>query len=153
MPTLNYTTKIAVESSIAEIQAMLVEHGADAVATTYQDRLPTGISFKLTTAHGQRAFSLPVDVDSVRQLLVKQSNSGAFRSDGYRVPKFETSEHAARVAWRVLKDWVEAQLAIIEAQMATIDQVMLPYLHVDGDRTLYDNYRDHELRALGAAST
>lgn len=29
-----------------------------------------------------------------------------------------------------------------------LDQVMLPYLHVDGDRTLYQSYRDQELRAI-----
>ncbi|WP_189339127.1 hypothetical protein [Williamsia muralis] len=38
-------------------------------------------------------------------------------------PKYQTPEHALRVAWRITKDWVEAQLAIIETQMVTPAQV------------------------------
>lgn len=63
----------------------------------------------------------------------------------------ETRAQAERVAWRVIKDWIAAQLAIVETQMVELDQVMLPYLHVDGDRTLYESYRDQELRAIGAS--
>jgi hypothetical protein len=54
------------------------------------------------------------------------------------------------VAWRVVKDWLEANLALVAAQMATIDEVMLPYLHVDGDRTLWQAYREREQAALTA---
>jgi len=32
--------------------------------------------------------------------------------------KYRTREHAARVAWRICKDWIEAQLAIVDAEMA-----------------------------------
>lgn len=53
-------------------------------------------------------------------------------------------EQAERVAWRVAREWLLAQLAIIEAQMATLDQVMLPYLQVDGQKTLYAAYRERE---------
>lgn len=148
MGTLNYTTKVPVAKTIGEIQEMLVRQGAATVATTYTDGQPTGISFMLNTPHGQRAFSLPVNVAAVNALLVKQNDNRELRPDGKRVMAFTTTEHAARVAWRVLKDWVEAQLAIIESQMATLDQVMLPYLHADGDRTVYEIYRDNEQKAL-----
>lgn len=55
---------------------------------------------------------------------------------------------AANVAWRVVKDWLEANLALIAAQMATLDEVMLPYLHVDEGRTLWQAYRERESLAL-----
>jgi hypothetical protein len=47
------------------------------------------------------------------------------------------------------RDWLEAQLALIAARMATIQEVMLPYLHV-GDRglTLWEEYRQSEQAAL-----
>lgn len=147
MPTLNYTTSVAASRTIAEIQTMLVKHGADAVATTYHNQTPTGLSFKLGTPHGVRAFTLPVDIDAVHRLLLDQVRTGDITRDRRRA---ETPEHAARVAWRVLKDWLAAQLALIEAQMATLDQVMLPYLHVDGDLTLYEAFREREQRALEA---
>lgn len=152
MPTLNYTTKVPVAQTIAAVQSMLAEHGADAVAVMYENREPCGLSFKLTTPHGPRAFSLPVDTRAVQRLLVQQSEDGKFRSDGYRNTKMTTPEHAARVAWRVLKDWLEAQLAMIEAQLVAFDQVMLPFMHV-GELTVYESYvqREDSLRAIEAS--
>jgi len=42
---------------------------------------------------------------------------------------------------------------IIEAQMATLDQVMLPYLKVDDSHTLYEAYTEREQNlAIGGAS-
>lgn len=143
MPTLNYTTSVPANRTIAEVQAMLAKHGAASVATHYAEGRASGVSFTLVTPHGSRAFTLPVDVDAVHRLLERQVQSRTIKERRYA-----DVAHAERVAWRVTKDWLAAQLALIEAQMATLDQVMLPYLHVDGDRTLYAVYRERELRAL-----
>lgn len=138
MPTLNYTTKVPVSRTLAEIQGRLAGHGASAVATRYASGEPVGVSFALDTPHGQRTFTLPVNIDGVHRVLCEQLSGRSYTS----------REHAARVAWRVVKDWLEAQLAIIAAGMAQLDQVMLPYLHVDGELTMYDAYREREQRAL-----
>ena len=50
----------------------------------------------------------------------------------------------------VVKDWIEAVLALIEARMVTIDEVMLPYLKVDQERTLWQAYQEREQAALDA---
>lgn len=152
MPTLNYTTKVPVSRTVGEVQAMLAAHGANAVAVRYDDGSPVGVSFVLPTPHGERAFTLPVDVPAVLRLLAEQARTGALRSAAPR-GGWATPEHAARVAWRVVKDWLEAQLAVIDAQMATLDQVMLPYLHVDGEVTLYQRYLEREQAALTAGSS
>ena len=65
--------------------------------------------------------------------------------------KLKTLEQAQRVAWRIVKDWLEAQLAIIETEMVTLDQVMLPYMQGDNGQTVYELYRDQQL-ALGTGS-
>jgi hypothetical protein len=44
-----------------------------------------------------------------------------------------------------MKDWLAAQLALIEAQRATMDQIMLPYLRTDRGITVYEAFRDHAL--------
>ena len=145
MGTLNYTTTVTVAKSLTEMQTMLAEHGASAVSVLYAQRKPAGLTFALPTPHGDRHFTLPVDVDAVHRLLVEQDKSkklaaASHRKRGY----YSTPEQAERVAWRIAKDWLEAQLAIVEAQMASLDQVMLPYLHVDGAKTLYAAYRERE---------
>src|SRR5438552_18436509 len=43
---------------------------------------------------------------------------------------------AVRVEWRIVKDWVEAQLALIETRMVTAQQVFLPYAIMRDGRTL-----------------
>lgn len=145
MPTLNYSTNIPVSRTVGEVQALLAAHGADRIAVRYSGKQPVGISFTLT---GSRAFTLPVNVEGVHALLVRQERAGEFRKLRRAAGTYSSPEHAARVAWRVLKDWTEAQLAIIEAGMATLEQVMLPYLHVDGETTLYQAYLEHGRRAL-----
>lgn len=146
MPTLNYTTTIAAEKTLGEITKALAQHGASTVGTTYRDGRPAGLSFGLPTPHGERQFALPVGVDAVLALLAKQKRA----RPGTRIQA--TREQAERVAWRVLKDWLIAQLAMIEAQMVAFDQVMLPYLLVDDVNTLYDAYKANEARALEAGA-
>lgn len=145
MPTLNYTTSVPASRTISEMQGLLVKHGAGAVVTHYTDQRASGLSFTLTTPHGARSFTLPVDVAAVHRLLTAQANAKKIRA------QYAELAHAERVAWRVAKDWLAAQLAIIEAQMATLDQVMLPYLHVDGQKTLYQAFVENEHRALPPA--
>ena len=133
---LNYTTKVAASKSLAEMQAMLVKHGATRIAVDYADDAATGLTFSLPTPHGVRLFSLPVDVDAMQVLLSTMKPTGG----GISVATLRSRAHAERVAWRVMKDWLAAQLALIQTRMATLDQVMLPYLHVDAERTLYAAY-------------
>ena len=52
--------------------------------------------------------------------------------------RYKTPEQAKRVAWRIVKDWVEAQLAIIETQMVKPEQVFLPYAITQTGETLYE---------------
>ena len=53
------------------------------------------------------------------------------------------------MAWRILKDWIEAQLAIVQAGLVTIDEVMLPYLRMSADKTLYAVMREQRLALPG----
>lgn len=139
---LNYTTKVPVSRTIAAIQGLLVEAGARSIMANYDDSGNTvGLMFAVHTPYGMRTFTLPVNAESVEKVLRRQ-----------RVPsQYQTPEHSERVAWRILKDWVEAQLAIIKTEMVTLDQVMLPYMQADDGFTVYELYRDRQL-ALPAGS-
>jgi len=52
-----------------------------------------------------------------------------------------TREHAAKVAWRITHDWLDAQLALIDARMSTLDEVMLPFMVAPGGQTMFELYR------------
>ena len=142
---LNYTTTIAATKTASECVARLAEHGASAIGITYANKRPTGITFKIETVHGERQFSLPVNTDGTLKALLNASRRGGI------APRYSTSEQAERVAWRVIKDWLEAQLALIEAGIADMAEVMLPYLHVAPGLTLYAAYAQDERLALTQA--
>lgn len=138
---LNYSTAIPVSRTIGECQEILGTAGATAVATLYENREPAGLSFRIATPRGLRDFTLPVNVDGVHRLLTEAYRQGKLRNSGGRPPaSFTERKHAAAVAWRVVKDWIEAQVALIDAEMVTLDQVMLPYLQVGDGQTLYQAF-------------
>lgn len=134
-PPLNYTTTIPATRTVGQCQAMLGEAGAAAVAVIYEDRAPAGLSFRLATPGGMRDFALPVNIDGVAHLLATADYPASVKTA--QLARYVTREHAARVGWRVIRDWLEAQLALVAAQMVTLDEVMLPYLQVGGGQTLY----------------
>lgn len=140
---LNYTTTISAEKTAGECMTILARAGADAVAISYENKMPSAISFRLETPHGFRDFRLPVNVGGMHKSLLKARLQR----------RYTDVEQARRVAWRVAKDWLEAQLAIISAQMVTIDEVFLPYLEVESGHTLYEAYTEREqLLAITAGS-
>lgn len=135
-PLLNYTTTVPVSRTIGQVQGLLVEAGARSIMAHYDEvGRPTGMAFAVQTAYGMRTFTLPVNGHRVEAVLKREKVP----------PRYLTPEHAERVAWRILKDWVEAQLAIIRTEMASLDQVMLPYMQGDNGMTVYELYRDQQL--------
>src|SRR5258706_4723923 len=143
-PPLNYTTKVPVNRTSGECLALLAQAGADHVAVSYTDKQATGLAFVLETAHGTRSFKLPVNIAGVSSLLRRADSPSSVSTP--QLSRYVTREHAARVAWRVIKDWLEAQLAIVAAEMSSLDEVMLPYLQVEG-QTLYTRYIANEQAA------
>ena len=119
MPILNYTTSIAVEKTTSEIQGKLARAGAQAVMTEYDaEQILSAVSFRMMCNSIMISFRLPAQIDRIYVLLQNDD----------KVPrKLKTREQAARVAWRIIKDWIEAQLAIVEAEQAEMVEVFLPY--------------------------
>ena len=135
MPILNYTTSVAASRTVSQMQEALAKAGATTIAARYDEGREIGLSFTLMTVYGWRDFTLPVDTDAVWKVIGRQRGIP---------PRLRNREQAERVAWRIAKDWLEAQLAIVESQMVSFDQVMLPYMHVDETRTLYQAYEQKQ---------
>jgi hypothetical protein len=142
MPLLNYTTSIDAERTAGDIIGLLARHGARMLQIEY-DHLanPAGLSFMIPTAEGELFFKLPVDADAVLRVLIQQSSKG-------EVPRsVAVPLQARKVAWRINLDWVKVQLALIESEMATLEQIFLPYMLVNG-RTVYQLMQAQAFKAL-----
>lgn len=140
MPILNYTTTIAAEKTAGEIQSKLAKAKAQAILCEYDENaVMCAMSFRIATKHGVIFFRMPANTDGVYRALCKDS----------KIPrKLKTRGQAANVAWRVLKDWIEAQLAIVEAEMADISEVFLPYAQAADGRTLYKTLEDGGFKGI-----
>src|SRR6516225_5429282 len=140
---LNYTTTIEPDKTAIECIGILVKHGAKNVALSIgEDKIPDGLDFVIVTPWGPRQYSLPVNLAGTEKALLK-----AWR-DGKIDRRFSRPGQARRVAWRVLKDWLEGQLALIEAGVAELQQVMLPWMRVAVGKTLYQAVAENEMKAL-----
>lgn len=132
MPIKNYTTKIPAIQSVAEIVGALAEHGATKIQQDYNQGKPVSVAFMIDTPAGPRGFKLPSSAERVRAVLAAQK------------VKVDAAQ-AERIAWRILRDWVMAQMAILETEMVAIDQVFLPYMVNPQGTTVYELYQHKQL--------
>jgi hypothetical protein len=139
MPILNYTTKISPEKTVSEIQARLVKNGARQLNFDYNDSGELRVlTFRMDFDGNPIYFSLTPNVDGVLEAM---KNSGAPRS-------LLNTEQACRVAWRIEKDWIEAQLAKIESGLATPIQLLLPYAVTKDGSTFYQKIKKNPTNLL-----
>lgn len=141
MSLKNYTTNINSGRTIGEIQQILSKHGATAIMTEYENGEAVALSFKINTVRGEVGIKLPSNIDKVLRVLKNQKQNNTQIKD--------TKEQATRVAWRIIKDWVEAQMAILETQMVEMEEIFLPYMINNNGQTLYESFKNNQLMIGG----
>ncbi len=153
MALLNYTTIKKPEETISDIQQMLSRWGVQAIMTEYEGRQVSSVSFKIQVGDQEMAFKMPCNWRQVHAVL-KAHNLNRKRKRVGNYMKLEklindSEEQAISVAWRIIKDWIEAQLALVEVNMATVPQVFLPYAITRDGRTLAEKVLDDPGLLLG----
>lgn len=129
MAIKNYTSEVSAHQSLGEIQGALAEHGARKIMIEYDEAgRPSGITFAVMTPTGYRAFMLPANVEGVRAVMQRQHVKA-------------TDTQVERTARRNIRDWVLAQMAIVEAGMAQMDEVFFPYMTNSAGATTYQLYK------------
>jgi hypothetical protein len=104
-------SKIEPEQTISEIQKMLSRHGVTAMMTEYDGPQIASVSFRMNVGDKPMGFRLPCNWRAVVEIFKKQ---------GVRLKYGGTIEaQATRTARRIVKDWIEAQLALFEVNMVT----------------------------------
>jgi len=139
MPILNYTTTIEAGKTVGEIQSILAKAGACSVATDFVNGEPVAIMFSVPIAQDIISFRLPSNSQGVYKALCRDKSIAK---------KYQTQEQAQRVAWRITKDWVEAQMAIVQAGIALLPEVFLPYAVIPNGQTLFQAVQEKGLKML-----
>jgi hypothetical protein len=138
----NYSTAIAVDKTIGEIEKILSVHGAKRVMKEYgPDGIIAMLAFTIDTPNGEMPVKLPARIErmeGVFKVLVSQ----------HKLPQsyWGNREQAARTAWRTIKDWVDAQMALVEVEMAKCEEIFLPYVYSERmGQTLFEAIESHKV--------
>lgn len=81
--------------------------------------MPDALAFSIDFNGTPLNFVLPSKHDGVLRVM---------KADKKIPNTSKNMDQALRTSWRILKDWVEAQLAIVEADLAPIQEVFIQYL-------------------------
>lgn len=116
------------------------ENGVQAISIDYDDnRLPIALTFFVMINQNPVNFRLPSNWVGIKKLLDKNK----------KIPKnLKTEEQAIRISWRILKDWIEAQMAIIQCGLAELPEVFLPYAVTANGDTLFNALKSNNMKFL-----
>lgn len=140
----NYTSKVPPEQSVAEIEWLLVRAGARGISKDYENGEVVAITFLIDTGELPVRIRLPANPPAVLQVLRKQTKPPI------TVHKMKQLEaQSKRTAWRLMLDWCQVQLSLIEMHQAELRQVFMPYITNESGETLYQFLKAKQLPALG----
>ncbi len=141
----NYQATQSPTSSIAVIEELVVKRmNATQFFKEYKDGKIVAVVFVIPTKHGYRSFKLPARVNQVIRALYGEKRE-------YSPQQWE---QARITAWANVRDWVDAQVALIETEQVKVEEVFLPYMANERGETLFEVMEKSGMRIpqLGSGS-
>jgi hypothetical protein len=139
----NYTSNSKQTFDI--IQKALATHGAKQVFFDYNDQGQVkALAFSLQIKDKFYAFRLPARAEKVERFFQ--------RKDYWGQPLALTDEQKAqayRTAWANIRDWLTAQLALIETEQVRMEEVFLPYMMTGKETTVFEDFQNDKLLPTG----
>lgn len=155
----NYTSEVSVSKTISRIEDVLIRCGVSGITKEY---IGTTGKIGAITFHIQpdpdlptMTVRLPVEVERARDALWVNYADGeelnekgdALLSPYKKKRRADFQEQAERTAWKIIQDWVEVQMSMIQMKQADYREVFLPYVW-DGKRTYYQALKESGFKAL-----
>lgn len=129
MATLKNASSVASLPRIFDaIQKTLVSHKARHVTFSYDNERIVAMEFVIEIDGREYPFKLPARIESVEKIMYP----------GRRFLSPTQKTQAYRTAWANIRDWVAAQMALIDTGMARPEEVFLPYMVSNDGRTFYE---------------
>lgn len=141
----NYTSTIEASRSMAKIEELVVEIGANNINKKYEEKICTGITFLLFDQQLQQTipFHLQAQVEECFNILWKDVKRP--RQD----TKAILQKQAAKTAWKILSDWTEIQCSMILLGQAKPLQMFLPFVYdMKTNETFFDKVSNGKLKLL-----
>ena len=115
------------------IEGKLAGNGARQILKLYDEQgRVSGMCFMMMIDGHEVPFKLPARVENCERVLNENLTSRARPETRKKIP-----QQAERTAWKILSDWVEAQMAMIELAQIEVLEVFMPYLYNNQKKQTY----------------
>lgn len=152
----NYTSNVPVSETIAKIEKTLIRAGVCGVMKEYSaSGKVLAVTFHIEIGGAKMSVRLPADESAAIQALwLDYAEGERLTSDGNGLSnsrkskrKHDFIEQGQRTAWKLVQDWIEVQVSMIQMKQADFRQVFMPYIW-DGEKTFYQRIEAQKFRAL-----
>jgi hypothetical protein len=134
----NYVAATPVDDCLTQIRTSLAQHKARRIVFESNDKgEPTEISFQIDIKGVAYVFLLPARLEQVLGLVEQ-----AWRDMGRPLKGEALIQQARRTAWANIRDWVLAQMALIDSGMARTEEVFFPYLLNQDGQTAFEAFEE-----------
>lgn len=143
----NYTSTVPMINSIQRIEHRLAQVGALHITKSYpQDGSgkPIGMTFQIEVNGIPITFKLPAEVESTFNYMVKQKSKPPTKSQMENL-----KAQADRTAWKILSDWVDIQISMIELGKRDFIQTFLAESYdLNTGKTFYEKIKESNFQKL-----
>jgi len=144
----NYTSQVPASRSVAHIENSLVKHGAKNIIKIYENKKITGVVFIIEVSEKDIPFRLPARIDKVEKQLRKtiiRPRSGTLD---------RIADQAERTAWKLLADWVDIQMSLIELDLVELIEIFMPYIYDHKkEQTFFEQIKNNGYKLLSDNNT
>lgn len=142
----NYTSDVPVSQTIYRIEQVLIKCGVSGINKEYlSGGKVAAIMFCIELQPG-KPMNVRIPVNEERALEALWNNYKTASPNGSKM-KSDFVEQSRRTAWKIVQDWVEVQMSMVQMKQADFREVFLPYFW-DGKRTFFTMVKDSGFRAL-----
>ena len=107
-----------------------------------EDGITSSLAFKCFVNEQLISFKLPMEEEKILKVFENEYKEGKL-SKKYA----DNVEQARRTGWRIIKNWIDAQMALIEIHIVTFEEVFLPYMYDEkNDETLFDKLKKTDFK-------
>ena len=145
----NYTSNVPVSQTIFNIEKVLIKCGVNGITKEYGatpgEIMSVIFHIQPDPASPKFTIRLPVNKERAQDALWldyvgddKLDANGRFSEWKCKKKKKRSdfAQQAERTAWKIIQDWVEVQMSMIQTRQADFVEVFMPYLF-DGQQTIY----------------
>lgn len=129
-----------------KIQKILVAHNAKSINFEYKEGKVSGLIFVLEINGTDFGFKLPSKTEKVEQIFLNEKKKRVRYSWDKENTKLSEAEveQAQRTAWANIRDWVDAQMALIETEQVKFEEVFLPYMIDRNGKSYFEHLQEKQ---------